>query len=314
MVCNSAVRERDADCSEIESATMDGSAIAVTGATPRVHDTTMTPLPSADPLAVCEAAARAGGRVLQDWVGRFGVSSKGPRDLVTEADFAAQREIRRVVLEAFPEHGFVGEEAEPGAGQPASGAAGHAGRGTRWIVDPLDGTTNYVHGFPAYCVSIALAVDDTLEVGVIFDPVRGECFAARRGGGAFLDGRRLRVPAVATLEDALVAVSFPPQVSAESAAAINLAYVACGRLHAFWARRIACWDAAAGLLIAREAGATVEPFAAAGHDVPLDDPAFIVTSSSHLMAELRMVLRAGRDPGSKTDASSGSDGRAACGK
>jgi myo-inositol-1(or 4)-monophosphatase len=194
-----------------------------------------------------------------------------------------------------------------------------------------------VHGFPAYCVSIALAVGDTIEVGVIFDPVRGECFAARRGGGAFLDGRRLRVPPVTTLEEAIVAVSFPPQVSAESAAvadflavvprahsirrtgstAINLAYVAGGRLHAFWARRIACWDAAAGLLIAREAGAAVEPFAGAGCDVPLDDPAFIVASTSHLMAELRKVLSAGRDPGAETAASSGRDdrsGHVACGK
>jgi myo-inositol-1(or 4)-monophosphatase len=270
----------------------------------------MMPSPAPDPLVVCEAAARAAGRVLQDWVGRFAVSSKGPRDLVTEADIAAQQEVRRVVLAAFPGHGFVGEEAEPGAGQPPSGMAGHAGSGTRWIVDPLDGTTNYVHGFPAYCVSIALAVGDTLEVGVIFDPVRGECFAARRGGGAFLDGRPIVVPAVATLEDAIVAVSFPPQVTATSAAvadflavvprahsirrtgstAINLAYVACGRLHAFWARRIACWDAAAGLLIAREAGAAVEAFAAPSPRVPLDDPAFLVASTPPLLAEVRAVL------------------------
>jgi len=294
----------------------------------------MTAVRSADPLTVCEAAARAAGRVLQDWVGRFGVSSKGPRDLVTEADFAAQREVRRVVRAAFPEHGFVGEEAESGAGQPASGQAGHAGSGTRWIVDPLDGTTNYVHGFPAYCVSIALAVDDALEVGVIFDPVRGECFTARRGGGAFLDGRPIRVPAVGALEDAIVAVSFPPQVAAESAAvadflavvprahsirrtgstAINLAYLACGRLHAFWARQIACWDAAAGLLIAREAGATVEPFSAPGIEVPLDDPAFIVTSTPRLMAELRATLGAARQATPPTAACSGDDGRAGCEK
>jgi len=294
----------------------------------------MTPLRSADPLTVCEAAARAGGRVLQDWVGRCAVSSKGPRDLVTEADFAAQREVQRVVRAAFPDYGFVGEEAEPGAGQPASGQVGHAGSGTRWIVDPLDGTTNYVHGFPAYCVSIALAVDDAIEVGVIFDPVRGECFTARRGGGACLDGRPIRVPAVAALEDAIVAVSFPPQVAAESAAvadflavvprahsirrtgstAINLAYLACGRLHAFWARRIACWDAAAGLLIAREAGATVEPFSAPGIEVPLDDPAFIVTSTPPLMAELRATLGAERHAAMPAAAYSGHDGRAGCGK
>ena len=171
-----------------------------------------------DPLAVCETAARAAGEVLRDWVGRFGVTSKGPRDLVTEADFAAQREIRRVVLEAFPDHGFVGEEADGAVARPATGAAGHAGQGTRWIVDPLDGTSNYVHGFPAYCVSIALATPAGLEVGVIFDPVRGECFSARRGGGAFLDGRPIRVAPVTVLEEALVAVSFPPQVTADSPA------------------------------------------------------------------------------------------------
>jgi myo-inositol-1(or 4)-monophosphatase len=270
----------------------------------------MPDAPAPDPLVVCEAAARAGGRVLQDWIGRFGVSNKGPRDLVTEADYAAQREVRRVVHEAFPDHGFVGEESDTGAAQPASGTPGHSGSGTRWIVDPLDGTTNYVHGFPAYCVSIALATADRLEVGVVFDPVRGECFTARRGGGARLDGRPLRVPAVETLDEAIAAVSFPPQVAADSPAvadflavvtraqsirrtgstALNLAYLACGRLHAFWARRIACWDVAAGLLIARESGATVEPFAAPGPDVPLDDPAFIATSTPRLMAGLRDAL------------------------
>ena len=269
-----------------------------------------------DPLAVCVAAAQAAGAVLRDWVGRFAVTSKGPRDLVTEADVAAQREIRRVVLEAFPDHGFVGEEADGAAAGPPSGAAGHAGRGTRWIVDPLDGTTNYVHGYPAWCVSIALATEAGLEVGAILDPVRGECFSARRGGGAFLDGRPIRVAPVTTLDEALVAVSFPPQVTADTPAvadflavvsrahsirrsgstALNLAYVACGRLHAFWARRIACWDAAAGLLIAREAGAVVEPFAAAAAAVPLDDPAFIVASTPPLLAELRHVLGAPGGP------------------
>ena len=284
--------------------------------------------PPPDPLAVCVAAARAGGAVLRDWVGRFAVTSKGPRDLVTEADFAAQREIRRVVLEAFPDHGFVGEETDGGGGQPAPGTSGHAGRGTRWIVDPLDGTTNYVHGFPAWCVSIALATPAGLEVGVILDPVRGECFSARRGGGAFLDGRPIHAAAVTALDEALVAVSFPPHVAADSPAvadflavvsrahsirrsgstALNLAYVACGRLHAFWARRIACWDAAAGLLIAREAGAAVEPFAAAAADVPLDDPAFMVASTPSLLAELRQAI------GAPAGRRAGCDDRAACGK
>ncbi len=267
-----------------------------------------------DTLAVCEMAARAGGRVLREWAGRFAVTQKSPRDFVTEADFASQREIRRIVGEAFPDHGFVGEEADAGPAQPPAGAPGHSGAGTRWIVDPLDGTTNYVHGFPAYCVSVALASHDELEVGAIYDPLRDECFTARRGCGAWLDGRPVRVPPVVALVDAVAAVSFPPRVTASSPAvadfiavvphvqavrrtgstALNLAWLACGRLHAFWARQVACWDVAAGLLILREAGGAVGPFRAASSaadTVRLDDPAFVAASSPALLAALRDVLR-----------------------
>ncbi|RLS77374.1 MAG: inositol monophosphatase [Planctomycetota bacterium] len=269
---------------------------------------------SPDPLAVCEAAARAGGRVLGDWLGRFSATQKGPRDLVTEADFASQREIRRLVLEAFPTHGFVGEEADAAAGQPPAGSVGHGGAGTRWIVDPLDGTTNYVHGFPAYCTSIALADGDDLLVAAIHDPLRDECFTARRGGGAFLNGRPIESPRVVAAVEAVAAVSFPPRVDADAPAvgdflavlphvhavrrtgstALNLAYLACGRLHAFWARRIACWDVAAGILIAREAGAAIGPFAVAEGPIPLDDPAFVAASTPELLAEIRGLLRGGR--------------------
>ena len=268
-----------------------------------------------DPLVVCEEAARAGGRVLREWMGRFGVTSKGPRDLVTEADYAAQHEIRGVIAAAFPDHGFVGEETEHGVGQPASGEPGHAGSGTRWIVDPLDGTSNYVHGFPFYCVSIALASDDEIICGAILDPVRDECFTARRGAGAWLDGRPIRCPRVDDPAEALAGVSFPPHIEANSAAvadflavlphvhsvrrtgstALNLAYLACGRLHAFWARRIACWDVAAGLLIAREAGAVIEPFAGGGDRIPLDDPAFLAASTPALQAFFRRLFTAGDD-------------------
>ena len=274
---------------------------------------TMTDTQSPDMLAVCEHAARAGGRVLRDWVGRFAVTQKSARDFVTEADFASQREIRRIVAEAFPGHGFVGEEADAGASQPPAGAPGHAGSGLRWIVDPLDGTTNYVHGFPAYCVSVALADGDDIVVGAIYDPLRDECFTARRGDGAFLDGRRLHVPRVTALVDAVVAVGLPPQVTAESPAitdflnvvphvqsirrtgstALNLAWLACGRLHAFWARQIACWDVAAGLLIVREAGGAVGPFAGPADGaatVRLDAPAFVAASTPELLAALRRSL------------------------
>lgn len=266
--------------------------------------------PAPDPLAVCEEAARAGGRVLGDWVGRFAATTKGPRDYVTEADHASQREIRRIVLEAFPDHGFVGEEGDDGARPLPPGQTGHSGRGLRWIVDPLDGTTNYVHGFPAYCVSVALADGDDLVVAAIYDPSRDECFTARRGGGAHLDGRRLTAPPVTDPVEAVAAVSFPAQVKIDSPAvadflavlphvqairrtgstALNLAYVACGRLHAFWVRRICCWDAAAGLLIAREAGCGVGGFAGGSDSISLDDPSFIVASTPELLASLRRIF------------------------
>jgi myo-inositol-1(or 4)-monophosphatase len=259
-----------------------------------------------DHLEVCEAAARAGGRVLADWRGRFGVSQKGRRDLVTEADVAAQREIRRIVLDAFPDHGFVGEESLPEMETTPARPDG-----LRWIVDPLDGTTNYVHGFPAYCVSVALARGDEVLVGAIFDPERDECFTARAGGGAFLDGRPIRAGATTDPEDALVAISFPPHVTGDSGAvadflavvphvhsvrrtgstAINLAYVACGRLDAFWVRRIASWDVAAGLLLVAEAGGAVGPFAGGpAGPLALDRPVFIAAATPGLLAELRHIL------------------------
>ncbi|MBM4021914.1 MAG: inositol monophosphatase [Planctomycetes bacterium] len=270
----------------------------------------MTVPTSPDPLTVCEAAARAGGRILLDWVGRVAARRKGPRDLVTEADFASQREIRRIVGEAFPEHGFVGEEADAGSPPPPAGSPGHSGTGTRWIVDPLDGTTNYVHGLPMWCVSIALARGDELLAATIFDPLRDECFTARAGGGAWLDGRPIRVAAVTEAVEAVAAVSFPPHVSSDDPAvadflavlpavhsvrrtgstALNLAWLACGRLHALWARRIACWDAAAGLLILGEAGGNAGRFADGGSPVPLDDAAFVACCTPRLSETVRRLL------------------------
>lgn len=259
-----------------------------------------------DPLAICEEAARAGGRVLTEWVGKFKASNKGPRDLVTEADLASQSEIRRILLGAFPDHGFVGEES----------IAGHATAVTadqpRWIVDPLDGTSNYVHGFPAYCVSIGLARGDELLVGAIYDPERDECFTARRGGGAACNGQPIAASGEADAAAALVAVSFPPNVTSDAqsvadflavvphvhsarrtgSTAINLAYVACGRLDAFWVRRIASWDVAAGLLIASEAGGVIGPFVE-GVSLTLDRPAFIAASSPELFAALQELLGPG---------------------
>ena len=267
-----------------------------------------------DALVVCEAAARAGGRVLTAWLGRFAVTLKSARDFVTEADFAAQREIRGLLAAEFPGCGFVGEEADEGRSQPPFGQPGHAGAGRRWIVDPLDGTTNYVHGFPAYCVSVALADGDDVVVGAIYDPVRDECFTARRGAGAWLDGRPIRAADVTDPAAALAAFSLPPRVEVESAAvrdflavvphvhsvrrtgstALNLAYLACGRLHAFWARQVACWDVAAGFLILREAGGALGPFGVpTAGPVPLDAPAFMAASTAPLLEAVHGLVSGG---------------------
>jgi myo-inositol-1(or 4)-monophosphatase len=232
---------------------------------------------SPDPLAVCEEAARAGGRVLDEWVGRFTATTKGPRDFVTEADRAAQAEIRRVVLTAFPSHGFVGEEGDESGLPLPPGTPGHAGSGTRWIVDPLDGTTNYVHGFPAYCVSVALAEGDDLVTAP------SEAVAAISLPANVLASS----PAIA---DLLAAVPHVHSVRRTGSTALNLAYLACGRLHTFWVRRIACWDAAAGILIAREAGCAVGSFARGPATIPLDDPAFIAASTPELLAAMRDLL------------------------
>ena len=167
-----------------------------------------------------------------------------------------------------------------------------------------------MHGFPAYCVSIALADGDDLLVAAIHDPLRDECFTARRGGGSRLNGTLFKTPAVTDPAEAVAAVSFPAHVGPDSPAiadfiavlthvhsvrrtgstALNLAYLAAGRLHAFWVRRICCWDAAAGILIAREAGGVVGSFTGGPEVIPLDDPAFIAASTPELLAALRIIL------------------------
>ncbi|MAT72003.1 MAG: inositol monophosphatase [Planctomycetaceae bacterium] len=219
-------------------------------------------------LSVCEAAARAGAEELLAHVGQFGVREKSPADFVTDADLASQRAVFNVLREAFPDHGLLGEESP----QPSELDKDYC-----WVVDPLDGTTNYVHQFPCYATSVAVARRGELLAGVVLDPLRNECFAAAAGQGATLNGEPLRVTDAANLQSAMVAVSFPYGMTHDSpdlvsfvdiaprcqavrrtgSAALNLAYVACGRLDAHWACEINPWDAAAGVLLIREAGGTV---------------------------------------------------------
>lgn len=243
-------------------------------------------------LKVGETAARLAGEVLLDWRGRFAVRNKAPKDFVTEADIAAQEAVQQHILAAFPDHDFLGEE---------SASAQERTSKYQWIVDPLDGTTNYVHGFPHYCVSISLAFDDVPIVGVIFAPETNEMFSASKGKGATLNGEKITTSDVRELDEALLVASFPAQVARDSievvrfldmldrcqsirrlgAAALNLAFVAAGRLDGYWGS--ACvWDVAAGILIASEAGATVTSIN--GGDFSLSDPSFIIAGTADLHA------------------------------
>ena len=221
-------------------------------------------------VGVAKEAALAGGAELLRWQGRFQTHEKGPSDYVTDADLASQKVVRETLVSRFPEHLFVGEESQ---GDPPDANDERI----CWVVDPLDGTTNYLHGNPYFSVSIAAVRKGQPVVGVIFNPVSHELFWAAEGAGAWLGEQRLATSKVDQLSDALMAVSLPHSVHAESpdltdfsdvapycqgllrtgSAALNLAFVAAGRLDAFWAREIQVWDIAAGVLLVREAGGDV---------------------------------------------------------
>ena len=265
---------------------------------------------------ICEQAARAGGQVLLEWRDRFVARSKAPSDLVTEADLASQEAIRGIVLNAFPEHAFLGEEQLDDGQTGSLGAENDAATGSpdgyRWLVDPLDGTTNYVHTLGHYCVSVALECHGDLLVAAVFDPLRDECFTAVSGQGAFLNRQRLATSGASRLDEALVAVSFSPHVPRGSAeierfveilhqcratrrlgsAALNLCYIAAGRLDAYWATSVKAWDVAAGVLLVREAGGTVT--GSEGGELDLANPRLAAAATQGLHHQLLASLAACR--------------------
>jgi myo-inositol-1(or 4)-monophosphatase len=226
-------------------------------------------------LAIClvaaQEAARRGAAVLEEWRSRFQVRAKARFDFVTDADLASQKVIREYLLDRHPDHAFLGEEDAVKSERPGPDAP------PTWIVDPLDGTTNYVHDCPLYCVSVGLHAEGELVAGAIHDPSRREAFGAARGHGSWLNGQRLRTSSVARLDEALLATGFPPDMRGQErslawwrhfslrthslrrtgSTALNLAYVACGRFDGFWAFDNHPWDVAAGVVIVREAGGTV---------------------------------------------------------
>ncbi len=225
-----------------------------------------------DFLATADKAVREGGAVLLGMLGRARVREKGPADLVTEADFASQETVRKIVLGAFPDHGFVGEEDDPGGGE-VSGDSEY-----RWIVDPLDGTTNFVHGVPHFCVSLALERQGRLVVGAVYNPLAEECYLAETGKGAHLNGKSIATSKITNLSQSLAAVGLPSVVDSESpdlrmfnealgacqairrtgSAALNLCYLAAGRFDVAWNYSTKIWDVAAGALIIQEAGGSIE--------------------------------------------------------
>ncbi len=246
-------------------------------------------------------AARQAGAFLRSRFGtRPAVSYKGsPTNLVTEMDRGAEAIILDAIRRRFPGHSILAEESGALAGSEPH----------RWIVDPLDGTTNYAHGFPIYGVSIALELDGALEVGVIYDPSREEIFVAERGHGATVNGAPLRVSATAALGQSLLGTSYPNDirdaprdnllehagimhrcrsVRSIGSAVLGLAAVAAGRLDGYWEQRLGPWDVAAGALVIREAGGTVTAVGGA----PLDLAAPSITASNGLIhAEIVEALK-----------------------
>ena len=225
---------------------------------------------SKDYLDVAVKAARAAGRVLMASYGKLSdsqISVKSKNDFVTVVDKRSEEKIISMIKNRFPHHSIQAEE----SGMAADGD-------TLWIIDPLDGTANYIHQFPLFCISIGVLEKNEFSAAVIYDPLHKELFTARRGQGAFLNGRRLKVSKTAHLADAMMATGIPfrargrfdeyidslKKISLESAgmrrggsAAIDLAYVACGRLDGFWEINLSPWDIAAGALLIEEAGGKV---------------------------------------------------------
>jgi len=222
-------------------------------------------------LNIAVRAARSAGEVIIRSLNRLEsltITSKGRNDFVSEVDHAAEQEIIKVIHKHYPSHAILAEE---------SGRSGE--NDTVWIIDPLDGTTNFLHGFPTFCVSIACQQKGRLEHGVVYDPISQELFTASRGGGAHLDNRRMRVSKQRTLEGALISTGFPYRanmrfidsylgmlrsvmentagVRRPGSAALDLAYVAAGRTDAYWEIGLSPWDTAAGTLLVQEAGGRI---------------------------------------------------------
>jgi myo-inositol-1(or 4)-monophosphatase len=261
----------------------------------------VTATPAGLRAAAVEFAREAGAIVLEGYGRIHSPERKGRIDLVTEYDRRSEERLLSLIHERYPDHGVLAEE---------SGAHEAAGARVRWIVDPLDGTTNFAHNYPFFGVSVGVELDGEVVAGAVHDPVRDEMFSAARGGGAALNGSPIRVSSCPRIEDALLVTGFPYDVREhperhvplfqeflvraqgirrDGSAALNLCYLAMGRFDGFWEGNLSAWDVAAGSLIVREAGGTLSdyrggPFRVDGRQICAANPA--------LHAEMLAVLAA----------------------
>jgi myo-inositol-1(or 4)-monophosphatase len=259
------------------------------------------PQASANVNVMIKAARKAGRSLLRDFgeVENLQVSAKGPGDFVSRADIRAEQLVREELTEARPNYGWLGEESAEAKGADPT---------RRWIVDPLDGTTNFLHGLPHWAVSIGLEHKGEIVAGVVYDPAKDEMFVAEKGAGAYLNDRRLRVSGRRDLLETIFATGIPfggrtelPRTLRELAAltphtagirrwgsaALDLAYVAAGRLDGYWERGLNPWDVAAGLLLVKEAGGFVDTVEGAGS--PLADGS-IAAANPNVFEGLRKIL------------------------
>jgi myo-inositol-1(or 4)-monophosphatase len=257
---------------------------------------------SANVNIMIKAARKAGRNLLRDFgeIEQLQVSSKGPGDFVSRADLRAEELIREELTNARPNYGWLGEESKPAAGADPT---------RRWIVDPLDGTTNFLHGLPHWAVSIALEHKGEIVAGVVYDPVKDEIFVAEKGAGAWMNDRRLRVSGRRDMLEMIFATGIPfggrpelPQSLREIAtliprtagirrwgtASLDLAYVAAGRFDGYWERRLNPWDVAAGILLVREAGGFVGSIEEEGD--PLEGGS-LAAANANVYESFRTILR-----------------------
>ena len=258
--------------------------------------------------SVAQIAARKGAAELMELFGNVTIREKGPRDLVTQADVASQNAIEASVKREFPDHIFVGEEVVDSDSLSVDHIRSLHNDEICWIVDPLDGTTNYAHQMPAFAVSIAVVQNGEVLCGVIYDPNLEEMYAAKRSAGATLNGAPIHASNARDLNSSLIVASFSTNVTTDSieitrfnqmlvrcravrrlgSAALNMAYVAAGRMDGYWATSVKTWDVAGGYLIAKEAGVTITHFSGSPFD--LWDPQITLAGTEELHQRMLEIL------------------------